>query len=235
MLFFESRESKFRIQLVDHYLAYAKTVAAVLYARRQGNEVEFEDYHQLARVGLLEAIDRFDPTRGLQFNTFAEQRIRGAILNGLENQTEKQRQLSTIKRLQADRLAASSAVVSDSINAHAKDKIFSVLAEVGIGLAISWMLADTGIAETAEDSAVEFPFYKSLEVKQLRDLLLQQLSLLSNSEQRVIRYHYLQGITMEEIAEIFSLTKGRISQIHKSALKNLRQNLKAHSFGDLIC
>jgi RNA polymerase sigma factor for flagellar operon FliA len=226
-----------RAKLIDLYLPHARMLARILYARRFGNEIEFDDYHQLARIGLLEALEKFDPSRGLQFNTFAELRIRGAILNGLENQTEKHKQISVAKRLQSDRLEASELIATSQLGKGEvpDQKIFTVLADVGLSLALAWMLDETGCALDEENTAVELPFYRSLEIQQMSTILKSHVKNLSTSEQRVINYHYIQGISIEEIAAILSLSKGRISQIHRAALLNLKKSMRAHTLSDFIC
>jgi RNA polymerase sigma factor for flagellar operon FliA len=83
-----TRDPQLREQLVRRYMDMAHRIAAHLFGRRIGNAVAFDDYLQYARVGLLEAIDRYDPSREASFATFAGYRIRGSILNGLEQTTE---------------------------------------------------------------------------------------------------------------------------------------------------
>src|SRR5215217_267187 len=89
----ESHDGEAREALLTLHMPYARTIAAVLYGKRVNDGVEFGDYHQLAAVGLLEAMDRFDPARGVQFRTFASRRMQGAVLSGLERLTEKQQQI----------------------------------------------------------------------------------------------------------------------------------------------
>src|SRR5438128_2076815 len=82
-------EPLLRARLVTTYLPLTHGIAARLFGQRSNDSVAFEDYLQYGRVGLLEAIDRFDPARGeASFTTFAGYRIRGSILNGLEKATE---------------------------------------------------------------------------------------------------------------------------------------------------
>src|SRR5579859_5894235 len=83
-----TRQPELRQRLVKRYMPMTQGIAAHLFGRRVGNAVAFDDYLQYARVGLLEAIDRYDPGREASFTTFAGYRIRGAILNGLEQTTE---------------------------------------------------------------------------------------------------------------------------------------------------
>ena len=86
-------------KLIVFYLPLARIVSAQLYAKRVSDEIAFEDFLQYARVGLIEAIDRYQPDRGVKFSSFADRRIRGAILNEIEIQTEKQQQVAMMARI----------------------------------------------------------------------------------------------------------------------------------------
>lgn len=101
-----------RAQLLEHYLPYARTVAAIYYARRNRDNVCFDDYHQCAALALIESLNRYDPSRGAQFKTFAARRMHGAILDGIEQDSEQARQLSVLRRLRAERCAALDAMAS---------------------------------------------------------------------------------------------------------------------------
>src|SRR5437868_7509571 len=72
-----------RAGLVAAYTPLVRRLAARVYARRIGGELEYADLVQIGMVGLLEAIDRYTPARGVRFETFATYRVEGAILNGL--------------------------------------------------------------------------------------------------------------------------------------------------------
>lgn len=92
-----------RGQLLSLHLPYARVVAASYYAKRLHDEIEFGDYLQLASLGLIEAVGRFDPEYGVQFRTFAARRMHGSILDGIEHLTEKQQQIAAKQRLDAQR------------------------------------------------------------------------------------------------------------------------------------
>ena len=80
----ESADPAARALIIERYQPFAKAIASAVFGRRGRSEVEYEDYLQFALVGLLQAVDRYDPDRGAQFKTYAGPRIRGAILTGLE-------------------------------------------------------------------------------------------------------------------------------------------------------
>src|SRR5258706_7285688 len=78
--FVSSRSRAVRQELVERYLGLARIMAARLYQRRADNSVPFGDYLQYARVGLVEAIDHYDPERAVPFEALSSYRIKRAIL-----------------------------------------------------------------------------------------------------------------------------------------------------------
>jgi len=182
--------------------------------------LEFVDLVQLGVVGLLEAIDRFVPMRGVRFETFATYRIEGAILNGLPSYSEFQRQLATRRSLLRDR--------TESLRHEDIEQGRTALEQLG-DLAISLAL---GFALEAEDEQPDEPAgpdnaYVRLELVQLRRRLAELVKQLPEAECRVVVRHYFQQQPFEEIALGMALTKGRISQIHHSALRRLKERLRA--------
>jgi RNA polymerase sigma factor for flagellar operon FliA len=217
--FVERRDPDARNRLIERYLPLCRTLAASLYARRGGVAVEFMDYLQLATVGLIEAVDRFDPGRGISFEAFAVHRIRGSVLNSLEALSETYEQSSLRKRLRQERL--------ESLQrgwAAGKVDLFGELADVAVGFALSYMLDGSGMlwADDAQNYYRQ-DFYHSAEVRQLRELLGRLVDALPEQERRVIRYHYYQGLEFREIADLLGLTRGRISQIHRQALQLIKE------------
>ena len=223
-----------REQLVLHYLPYARIVAASYYRRRFHDEIEFAEYLQLASVGLLESIDRFDLANGARFKTFAARRIHGAILNGIEKMKEKQQQIALRKELQAERRESlkQREVLADATN-DKPEELFRRLADVGIGLALAYLLEGTGMIDVPEEAPDQNQYYRQMELKQLQQRVRGLVADLSEQERTVIRYHYLQEVPFSEIAALLGLTKGRIAQIHKQALGRLRTALQSKERLDL--
>lgn len=230
----EQGDTAAREQLICHHLPYARMMAATVYSRRTHSDVEFEDYLQLARVGLVEAVDRFDPGQGAQFETFASKRVQGAVLNGLTRLTEKNQQISVKMRLRQERLEAvkeAAEEASGPVAPRSSDKLFRYLAEVGIGLALGILLEDTGMVDAeAFDGDTHAPspevsYFRKTEIRQLRSVLHGLVDRLSEQQKKVIRYHYLQEIPFDEIAATMGVTRGRISQLHRQGLLKLRELL----------
>lgn len=224
-----------REELVSRFAPYARMLAAVIFKGRFHDEVEFADYHQLACVGLLEAVERFDPSAGVHFKAYAAHRIRGAVLNGLEKQTEKNQQIAVQQRLRKDRLDslkdAAKPVGVEVGGGAAKpvNSLLSYMAEVGVGLALGVMLEGTSMFVAQEEAATEVSpevgYFKKSEARQLQEVLLGAIEKLAPSERRVIRYHYHQGLAFEEISQLLGVSRSRISQVHRKALIGLRHLL----------
>lgn len=213
-----------REQLLQLHLPYARVVAATYYARRYHDEIEFKEYLQCASLGLLEALERYDPARGVQFRTFAARRMHGAILDGVERLTEKQQQIAARQRLRAERaqeVKAQALAAAGTSAPRSAEQLLKVVAEAGIGLALCWLLEGTGLVEDPQ-AATSQPFYRSAELRQLRERLLHAVEALPPQERTVVRCHYLQDMPFEQVAQMLQLTRGRISQIHKQALLHLR-------------
>lgn len=212
-----------RAALVDAYTPLVRRLAARCYARRFGGELEFADLVQLGMVGLLEAIDRYSPARGVRFETFATYRVEGAILNGLPAYSELQRQLEFRRLLASQR--------SDSLRlnegrAKAGASALEQLAELAIGLALGFALEDSGMYQ-ADEPGLPDNAYARTELQQLRSRLAALVKELPSSERRVIERHYFQQVQFDEIAVGVGLTKGRISQLHHAGLRRLRELLRA--------
>jgi RNA polymerase sigma factor for flagellar operon FliA len=224
--FRDSGDASARERLLERHMGYARVVAGAYYARRFHDEIEYADYLQYASIGLLEALERFDPQRGVQFRTFAARRMHGAILNGLERFTEKQQQIAARQRLRTARMEDVKALAGECSGAgdappQEAQQLLAFVAEAGIGLALCWLLEGSAMIDDGA-ATVSQPFYRSAELRQLRERLVLAIDGLPAQERTVIRRHYLQDVPFEEIAGTLGLTRGRISQVHRKALLRLR-------------
>jgi len=216
------RDPALRAQLIERYLPDAHKLAAYAYARRGPQAPEFDEFLQWARLGLMEAFDRYDPAREAAFMTFAGYRIRGAILNGLEHATESAAQWTHKKSLEEERL--------DSMLEGADDgEALERLADLTLGLALGFALEDSGLSAEPEG----FDPYRVLELKRLRERLLLIVEALPERERRIVRWHYFEQMDFKLIGAALGLSKGRISQLHARALKLMREGLRSIERFDL--
>ena len=213
-----------RQRLAAHYRPFARMLAARCYRHRFSLELEFDDYAQCAMLGLLEAIERFDPTQNVAFESFAGSRITGAVLDGVESLSEKQRQIATRTRARRERTASLQAGGATDVVATTP---LQRLADIAVGLAIGFMLENAAVYVDGEATDPVATPYERLEMEQLRRRILELVDRLPDAERRVVRHHYLQQIPFDQIAQSCGLTKGRISQIHRAALERLRRLVAA--------
>jgi RNA polymerase sigma factor FliA len=226
------QDEEARQRLLELHLPYARVVAASFYAKRLNDEIEFADYLQLASLGLIEALGRFDPAFGVQFRTFAARRMHGAILDGIEQLTEKQQQIAARQRLEAQRrkaikeaVAGSDSDASPGQASRSGDQVLRYVAEAGLAFALAWILDGTGMLNAGEKTEA-LPFYRSVELDQLRRRVIELVKALPPQERTVIQSHYFQEIPFEQIADELHLTRGRISQVHRKALERLKEALR---------
>lgn len=213
----QRHDPRHRAVLVDSFTGLVRRLAARCYAKRIGNELQFGDFVQFGMVGLLEALDRFNPALGVRFETFAAYRIEGAIWNGVQTLSELQQQVAARRGLLGDR-SASLAQASEGGEASALER----LANVAIGLALGFALEDSGLYQDDEAAAPDNA-YSRLELAQLNQHIAALVDKLPDQERLVIFRHYFQQVRFDEIALTLGVTKGRVSQIHHAGLRRLRE------------
>lgn len=223
-LYHQERAQNVRETLFLKYLPFARRTAVRTMRRHTIIHVEMADVFQSACIGLIEALDRFDPSRGAEFTTYAFYRIEGAILNELENQSELQQQIAARMRSRTSRIDSLSRKRITATSS--QEQIVEELAAVSMGLAIGFMLEDSGMyADPDQPLNTHDSTYESLAWKQAKTILKQLVDLLPENEQKVLSYHYFQGLAFAQIATLLGISRGRISQIHKQAVNSLRIQL----------
>lgn len=223
----ESPSAAEKTRLFDHYLPLARRIASRHFRVDAVNAVPTDELFQLACTGLLEAIDRFRPELGVPFRYFASRRITGSILNGIARYSEINQQINFRKRVVRERLAS----LKDGQSAQPSfDDALDILGSIAAGLAIGMMLDETSTS-AGEDPGVTPGAYETLAWKQVTELIASELRFLPEREGAIIRLHYHEGLTFEQLGTLLGVTKGRISQLHKAAIAILRKRLlKSGSF-----
>ena len=215
-----------REKLFALHRAFARQVAAKHFLDRKSGDLELNDLCQFAYTGLLEAIDRFDPARGAPFRAYARRRISGSVLDGLAHLSERREQLSFRQRARRDRLK--SLTIEDADKLGAADAMLALI-EMATGLAHGYMIEGGGMYLT-QDQADSAPSpYESVAWREMTRSLAAEISSLPDQERRVVSYHYLEGMSFEQVSGAFGLSKGRISQIHRGALRTLKERLTRKS------
>ncbi|NMA55665.1 MAG: FliA/WhiG family RNA polymerase sigma factor [Firmicutes bacterium] len=226
--------------LVKKYAPLVKHVAGRLCLTLPAH-VEYDDLVGSGVFGLLTAIERFEPKRGIKFETFAANRVRGAILDSLRAADWAPRSLRRRER----ELARAYGVVERRLGRPATAE--EVSAELGIDKKelykleghisqASFLSLDAPLQVTEEGELVSLGMKipaaegdppQELEKKEKRRLLAQAVEALPDRERLVVTLYYYEDLNIKEIAQILDVTESRISQLHTRALLRLR--------GHLIC
>jgi len=208
-----------RTSLFDQYYETAKIIARLQYKRRPSYGLDISDFEQLAFSGLLEAIDRYDPLKNIPFKAYAHYRIVGSITDGLSISSEEGRQYSHRQRLERERLRSLNSAKS------AKSEAIAQLSDVAVFLALGLIIETTGNPGQKEFVDTQPNAYETLSWREMQMQLNHEVGLLPNNEKTVVEQHYVRGLAFVQIAKLLQLTKGRISQLHNSALLRLRRKL----------
>jgi len=211
------REWRCREQLFSRYRSLARTIARRQLGRRPRNGADIGDIEQFAYEGLLQAIDRYDPLRGIPFGAFARRRIVGCIADGASRMNEADAFHRERRRQEGER--------ARSLMRDGDPDPLAALAALASGIAIGLMLEGTTLAVPADGSDPRPDAYQSLAWRELNALLGQEIARLPDREATVIRQHYEAGVSFTQIATLLGVSKGRVSQLHAAALATLRRRL----------
>lgn len=212
-----------RERIFSHHLPFARGLAGRQFRGRTGGDIEYEDFLQLACAGLLEAMDRYDPAMGVPFRGFAVRRINGSILDGLAKMNEVREQLSFRRRVKRERMRSLTPAEADALP---PGEAMEALIDLAVGLALGFMLEGTSLYREDGNAAGAQPnAYDSLAWKDLVERLTAELGRLPERDRAIVRLHYLEEVSFDQIAALLGLSKGRISQLHKAALALLRKRI----------
>jgi RNA polymerase sigma factor for flagellar operon FliA len=208
-----------RTRLFERYMPLARAVASK-HKRWRWRGADRRDLEQLAFEGLLQALDRFDPLVGTPFGAFARRRMTGAIADGMTRMSDYDAQLGSRRRLQQERLRL-------IVPGGREEDPVEALADLVMDLAIGLMLEGTGMIAAEGEADTRPDPYQSLVWREAQGALAAEVTRLPESEGVVVRQHYLAGLPFVRIADLLRLSRGRVAQLHRTALDRLGRRLRA--------
>lgn len=208
-------------------------------ATRLPSNIEMRDLINAGVLGLLDAIDKFEPERGVKFKTYAEVRIRGAILDSLRNLDWAPRSLrrksKDLEKVYADlsqKLGrpATDEEVSEAMGQELDDfhQLVDQLHGLTVGSFESIYEGDEGASESHlnyyPDDGANDPYVR-FESNQLVNILAEAIDSLPEKERLVMSLYYYEEFTMKEIGSLLGVNESRVSQLHTKATLRLRTKL----------
>jgi len=232
----EHDELEAKQKLIETYLPLVEYVSGRMAVGLPKN-VAREDLQSFGVMGLIDAVDKFDYERGLQFETYASWRIRGAIIDGLRqgdwvprSVREKAKKIEdAYQKLEQQHLrSVTDSEMSDYLGV-SEQEFQHMLQELAVTSVCS--IDDPIREEDAEtrlslliDESAKNPEYKVNEFF-LKETLARAIDKLTEKERTVVSLFYYEELSLSEIAEVMNLSPSRISQLHSKAILRMRGNL----------
>ena len=221
-----------RDQLVQRFVPLVKRIAYHLMARLPAN-VQFEDLVQNGMLGLLDALDRFEEGFGAQFETYATQRVRGAMLDGLRENDWLPRNLRReLRRIEGaisalehtHGRAPSERELADTLGMSLADYQKTLQNARGHQLVYFDDFAGEGDEDFLERHFTDNNADPSniLEEKSVKALLVKAIERLPEREKLMMALYYEQELNLREIGEVMGVTESRVCQLHTQAIARLR-------------
>ena len=202
--------------------------------------VDMDDLMNAAVIGLLDALDKYDASKGTKFETYAVWRIRGAVLDELRTMDWASRSLRRKARaieakskelVQQLGRPATDMEIAEGLNMEAQEYyriMEDVKGTVFYSLDHSGPEDERGVAslmESIEDPNAPDPL-GNIETSEIKDHLLQAINRLPEQERLVVAFYYYEEITLKEIGETLHISESRASQVHSRALQRLQTRIR---------
>jgi RNA polymerase sigma factor for flagellar operon FliA len=232
-----NKDEKLREELIIKYAPLVKKIAERMAIRLPHNICK-EELMGPGIMGLLDAIEKFDSSRQIKFQTYANLRIKGAILDELRKMDMISRSIrKNIHRIE-------NAMRSLELKLGREPEDFEIAGEMGVDidsyykmtikaqsaglLSLDEIMSDGTTPKLCRQISDTPSAFDKLKIKETKKIISKALSKLSKKEQLVMSLYYYDELTLKEIAKVLDLTESRISQIHSKIIIKLRIKLKSY-------
>ncbi|NLL67036.1 MAG: FliA/WhiG family RNA polymerase sigma factor [Clostridiaceae bacterium] len=233
----ETKDQSIKEQLILEYADLVKYVAGRL-SIYFGSNVEYDDLVGYGVFGLIDAIDKFDLTKKVKFETYASLRIRGAIIDSIREQDWAPRSL----RKKGKELEKAYSELENQLGHSATDQeiadklgitieeLTKLLQEVNVSQMISLddyleQNHETGFDSYSMQRESNSPEQR-MEIVELKEILADSIEKLPEKERIVVTLYYYEELTLKEISLIMKVSESRISQLHTKAIMRMRGKLE---------
>ena len=229
----KTHNAQLKDRLTEHYVHLVKLVAGRL-GIYLNQYIDLDDLVGYGVLGLIDAIDKFDPSKNVKFETYASLRIRGAILDAIRKLDwiprtlrKKQKDIDKIYIELESKLGRTPVdqEVADALHI-SLDEYNTLLKEVNVSTLIS---IDENIYqfESVKDHNAQIP-ERCIEEKEMKDTLSKLIDELPEREKKVIFLYYYEELTLKEISRVLEVSESRVSQLHTKAVSRLRANMSKY-------
>jgi RNA polymerase sigma factor for flagellar operon FliA len=229
-----------RSALIKQYQPLVRRLAHYMMAKLPAS-VEVDDLIQVGLIGLADALSRYESAQGVQFETFATQRIRGAMLDELRGNDwmsrgsrKSQKEIETTMRRLEHRLGRSP--IESEIAAEMGMSLLEYQSLLGKVRGTQLVYLEDMSRNGEEDDSFldrhvadsEADPMNMLRDHRLRDSLVAAIKSLPEREQYIMSMYYEQDMNLKEIAAVLDVTESRICQLHSQSIARLRAKMRSH-------
>jgi RNA polymerase sigma factor for flagellar operon FliA len=213
--------------LVKQYLPLVKKIGLHLVARLP-QEIQLDDLLQVGMIGLVQAVENYDPSQGASFNTFAGIRVKGAMLDEVRRSDWRprsvQRKMKSVSRAIEQVEARVGRIASDTEIAEELEMTLDEYQLMSGELACSRMTSLEDSEVLVDENQADDPL-SQIEKSKLKKALSLAIQKLPEKERLMMSLYYRDELNLKEIGEVLGVSESRVSQIHGQALARLRPRI----------
>lgn len=229
----ETKDKEIKKKLIENYIQLVKIVSGRMY-NFYGSKVEYDDILGYGVLGLIDSIDKFDLSKKIKFETYAQIRIRGEIIDNIRkldwiprSLRKKSKDIQEAISVLENKLGVSPS--NEELSSYLKislDELESILSDISTfnisSLEETLLTKGDYHFDLSQNDNIPEQVY---EEKEIRQLLAISINKLAENEKKVISLYYYDELTYKEIGNIMNLSESRISQIHSKSILKIKNIL----------
>ena len=226
----DKQDPQAKESLIIHYVELVKIVAGRLY-NSKNRELEFDDLVSFGIIGLIDAIEKFDIDKNVKFETYANIRIRGAIIDQIRSldwipRSARQKYKDMEEAIESLQSKNEGEITEEMIAGQMALTVTEFNRMLGEFTTFSIVSLEEKLSESAGFNPIsdlmDYNPEASVLDKDLKEVLRKAIDQLPERERLIISLYYYSELTYKEIAEVLEISESRISQLHTKAILKLK-------------
>ena len=228
----------YKEQIVEQYIPLVKYIASRIMVGRT-TYIEYEDLVSYGLIGLMDAISKFDPDKGIKFSSYASIRIKGEMIDQIRkarpfskgamdklakyNEAVEKLQNELYREPTIDEISKYLGIsISDVIDIEGYINFMAVVSLENILFSEDDELTVMGVVEDKNSPSP----HEAYEEQERVEVLAECIDKLKEKDRIILNLYYYEGLTLKEIGQVLDVSESRVCQLHSRAIKNLRTMLK---------